>query len=363
MNIIYIFNFQIYKNLTDIKTTGGIETVANHISKELKNRGHNIWKTHEKKKPEWVKKGLVDIIIAPSFDPLTYLHILKFKKKFKNRAAVVIHGQTTIEDLAGNFLPNKPIFNKILKLWLRIIYGTAHLLITPSEYSKKSIENIQKSMTYPIYAVSSGIEIEKFKNKQEYKGNFRNYLYKKYEVPLNATIIINVGLSWKKKGVGTFSEIAKAFPKYYFIWVGPINKNPEIDEALKLSNVIFTGFYEDIREPYYGADVFLSTSFVETLCLPLIEASLCKIPIVTRNLPAYDWLENDQSCCKADDTGDFIRGIEKMLSDSNFRTKITENAYKKAVKLHDSRNTVSKFELLFKHALLIKKIRDRKRKK
>jgi len=361
MNIIFVENFNFYKKRSKIKTVGGIETNTLNIIKELRERGHSIWMPSKETEPEWVKKGEVDLIAGSTFDPLTYLQVKKFKSKFSQRAGVVMHAHTTVEDLKGNFLPDKPIFNDLLKLWLRILYGVAHLVITPSYYSKKCIENIQSSMTYPIYAVSNGIRIDEFKKVENYGPNFRQFLNDKYGVPLKATIIINVGLSWKKKRVDIFGRIAKALPDYYFVWVGPKNKNPDIGEVLKLKNVIFTGFYDDIREPYYGADLFLNTSEVENQGIPLIEAAICKLPIVASNLPAYDWIKHNEGCIKANNLSDYIEGIEKMLGDVNFKKKIIDNAYSKAIELHDFNKIGDKIIKLYRKAIKIKKIWDQKR--
>ena len=174
MNIIFVVNFNIYKKYTKIKNIGGIETNTNDVIKELKLRGHKIWVPEKQpEEPEWVKSGEVDIIAASTFDPLTYLQVGKYKRRFKNKAAVVRHAHTTVEDMVGNILPDKPVFNKLLELWLRIQYGPAHLLITPSEYSKQCLLNMQQSLTYPIYAVSNGIRLENFKEKKEYRESFR----------------------------------------------------------------------------------------------------------------------------------------------------------------------------------------------
>ncbi|MFX1275470.1 MAG: glycosyltransferase family 4 protein [Promethearchaeota archaeon] len=360
MNIIFIVKFNFYKKYTNIKNIGGIETNTNDVIKELRLRGHNLWiPEREPDEPEWVKKGEVDIIATPGYDPLAYLEVHKYKKQCKNNAAIVKHAHTTVEDMVGNILPDKPIFNKILELWLRFQYAPANLLITPSNYSRQCLLKMQKSMTYPIHVVSNGIRLENFKEKREFRSNFRNFLRKEYDVPLEATIILNVGLSWKKKGVDTFSKIAKALPKHYFIWVGPINNNPDIDEALKLKNVIFTGFYDDIREPYYGADIFLNTSRVENQGIPLIEAAVCRLPIVAMNLPAYDWIEHDISCIKAEKIEDFMSGIEKLLKDKDFRIKIVDNAQKKAIELHDFNKIGEKIEFLYKRAIKLKKAKDK----
>ncbi len=363
MNVIFVENFNFYKKRSKIKTVGGIETNTNNLIKELKLRGHNVWMPSKESEPQWVKNGEVDIIAGSTFDPLTYLQVRKFKSRFSLRAAVIMHAHTTVEDLKGNFLPDKPIFNSLLKLWLRILYGAAHLVITPTYYSKKCLENIQNNMTYPIYPVSNGIRLEEFEAKEGYGPKFRKFLNENYNVPLDATIIINVGLSWKKKRVDIFGEIARALPNYYFIWVGPKSKNPDIEKALQLKNVIFTGYYEDIREPYYGADLFLNTSDVENQGIPLIEAAICKLPIVASDLPAYDWIENNEGCIKAKEVSQFIEGIIKIMADSEFKNKIIDNAYKAAVELHDFNKIGDKIISLYNRALKIKQIWDKKRTK
>lgn len=354
MNIIYIVNFHIYKNFTKIKTIGGIETNTRDVIKELRLRGHNVWISTGRDKTNWVKEGDVDLIATSTFDPLTYLELNKYKNKFKS-AACVIHAHTTVEDLKGNFLPDKPIFNLIFKYWLKILYREADLLITPSSYSKRCLEDIQTTQTYPIYAVSNGIRIEEFEPRSYYRKDFRHTLLQNFGVPKNATIIINVGLSWKKKGVDIFGKIAKHFPNYYFVWVGPINKNPDIAIVSELENVIFTGFYEDIREAYYGADLFLNTSRVENQGIPLIEAAICRVPIVAANLPAFDWIEDQKECIKTEKIEDYVNAIKKIFSNVSFREKIIENAYRKAVKLHDFKKIGDKIEELYKRAKLLKK--------
>lgn len=346
---------------SNIETIGGIETTTNWIIEELRNRGHNVWVPSEQDSPEWVTEGNVDIICSSSFDPLTFFQLYQFKNKFSENAAIVQHAHTTYEDLKGNILPDNPIINKILKLWIRLLYSQAHLLITPSEYARKRLINIQKTRTYPIYSVSSGIIIDKFKEKEAYRTNFRTYLNKKFDVPLDATIILNVGLIWKRKRVDTFGEVAKRLPNLYFVWVGPLENEPDIKDVAQLDNVIFTGFYDDIREPYYGSDILLCTSDEENLCLPLIEASLCKLPVVARDIEVFNWLEHNVSAYKGENAYDFVNGINKILSNTEFKNQLVDNACQSAKEQHDFNHTVDKIEEYFNRAINIKHIWDRKR--
>ena len=127
--------------------------------------------------------------------------------------------------------------------------------------------------------------------------------------------------------------------------------------------MIFTGFYDDIREAYYGADLFLNTSWVENQGIPIIEAAICKLPVVARDLSAFDWVVHEHSCYKAKDVAEFVDGITKIISNSNFRKKIVENACGDAMELHDFDKIGEKIEKLYIRAIKVKKIWDRKRNK
>ena len=86
MNIIFVVNLGFYKKRANLPTVGGIEVNTKDVIRELRHRGHNIWiPDWEPIEPEWSKKGEVDIISAPTFDPLTYLKVNKFKKGLKKR--------------------------------------------------------------------------------------------------------------------------------------------------------------------------------------------------------------------------------------------------------------------------------------
>ncbi|MBD3196795.1 MAG: glycosyltransferase [Candidatus Lokiarchaeota archaeon] len=361
MNIIYIVNFHIYKNLKSLPTVGGIEVTTMDIIDELRNRGHNLWVPSEQKRPKWVEDGEVDIICSSSFDPLTFLQVLIYKNKFSDNAAIVQHAHTTYEDLKGNILPDSKLFNLILKSWIRLLYSQAHLLITPSDYARECLEKVQKTRTYPILSVSSGIIIDKFEKKKNYRPKFRKYLQKRHGVPLDATVVLNVGLTWKRKRIDIFGKVANYFPDLHFVWVGPIKENPDVRDTSELDNVIFTGFYDDIREPYYGSDLLFVPSVEENLCLPLIEASLCKLPIVARDIPAFSWLKHNISVYKGNSVDEFVEGIKKIIENKDYKENLVNNACEIAKEKHDFSETVDKIEGYFKKAIIIKNIWNNRR--
>jgi 1,2-diacylglycerol-3-alpha-glucose alpha-1,2-glucosyltransferase len=361
LNIIFIEKFHIYKKYTHVKTVGGIETNTWDVINSLKNKGHNIWvPSKDKIKPQWVQTNKVDIVAGSTFDPLTAFQLWNMRKKYN--AAVVQHAHTTVEDLEGGFLPNLKILTKLTRIYLKYLYSVSHLIITPSEFSKNSIKMLKLNKRPPIHAVSNGIKFEKFKEKKEYRKNFRKFLNKKYNVPLNVKIILNVGFTWKRKGPDEFFKCAKDLSDYWFVWVGPIKENIYVKKALALDNCIFTGYYDDICEPYYGADVLLFPSYVENQGIPLMEAAVCKLPIVARDIEPFNWLVHNKSCYKANNHKEFIHGIEKILSDSDYKNKLIDNAYYSTDNLHNFNKIGEKIEKLYKRAIKLKELFIERRK-
>ncbi|GAH72086.1 unnamed protein product, partial [marine sediment metagenome] len=60
---------------------------------------------------------------------------------------------------------------------------------------------------------------------------------------------------------------------------------------------------------------------------------------------------------------EFVDGISKIVSNSNFRKKIVENACDDAMELHDFDKIGEKIEKLYIKAIKVKKIWDHKRNK
>lgn len=353
LNIIFIENFHIYKKYSQVETVGGIETNTWDVINTLKRKGHNVWiPSEDKQEPKWVQSNEVDIVASSTFDPLTLWQMYNLKKKYN--CTIIQHAHTSLDDMEGGFLPDIKIFNTLMRFYLKYLYSVSHLIITPTEFSKKSLKRLNLKKRPPIYAVSNGIKVEKFKEKKEYRENFRKFLNDKYDIPLDATIILDVGYTWERKGPEEFWKCAKELPEYWFVWVGPIKDFAKTLPPLK--NCIFTGFYKNICEAYYGADLLLFPSLVENQGIPLMEAAICNLPIVTRGIEPIDWLIHDESCVKAKSHKEFINGIEKIFNDSTFREKITKNAYSVTEKLHNFKKIGDKVEKLYYRAIKLKNL-------
>ncbi len=98
------------------------------------------------------------------------------------------------------------------------------------------------------------------------------------------------------------------------------------------------GFVEDIEEFFFGIDLLLVTTHMETQGLPPLEAAATKTPIVVRDIEVFDWLINDVNCYRAGDILGFTTSIDFLLNNEKERNRLVEQAFND-VQQHDIRRT------------------------
>ena len=265
-----------------------------------------------------------DIIHINTIFPESYMIGKKAKKQGKK---VIFHAHSTEEDFRNSFLFSNQVA-PAFKVWLKKVYSSADLILTPTPYSKKLLDNYK--LGKPIVAISNGIELEFFKKDKEAGNKFREH----FGFTKKDKVIIAVGLYIERKGILDFVEMAKRLPEYKFVWFGYTNLNtvpPKIKEAVqtKLDNLFFPGYVERevLKGAYSSANLFWFPTKEETEGIVLLEALAMKIPVLIRDIPIYEgWLEDGKNLYKAKTMEEFedkIKGIvEKKLPD------LTEEGYK-----------------------------------
>ena len=354
MKIIFIEEIDFMKQLMKKETMGGIETNTRDVITELKKKGHEVYVNSD-----IPNGGRPDVVASSTYGPYVQYKLYSLKEKYK--CACVQHAHTTAEDLQGNFLPNIDLFNKtLIPMYIRKLYSYSHIIITPTEYSAHCLKN--SGINKIIRVISNGVKLEKFKPAHgvNHKSRFRDYLLDKYKIDPAIPIIVNCGYTWKRKGLGTFLKVAQDLPQYAFVWVGPIVENEYTKLAQKIPNVTFAGFYDDIRDVYYGGDIFFFPSLVENQGIPLIEAAVCGIPIVTRDILPFAWLTNEIHCYKGKNATDFIEIIPEMLNLGTKKQQMIENAKRLAIDLHDFNKIGARIEEIYYQAEIVRKIYQNK---
>lgn len=287
-----------------------------------------------------------DIIHINTIFPESYLIGKKAKRMGKK---VIFHAHSTEEDFKNSFILSNQVA-PAFKVWLKKVYSSADLVLTPTPYSKKLLENY--NLGKPIVDISNGIELEFFKKDIEAGNKFRE----SFGFSKDDKIIIAVGLYIERKGILDFVEMAKKLKDYKFVWFGYTNLNTvplKIKEAVetKLDNLYFPGYVEReiLKGAYSSADLFWFPTLEETEGIVLLEALAMKIPVLIRDIPIYeDWLEDGKNVYKASNMMEFeekIREIvEKRLPD------LTEEGYKIA-KDRDIKIIGSKLKQIYEDVL------------
>ena len=267
-----------------------------------------------------------DLVHINYYGPKSYLLAKKAKKKGKK---VVYHAHSTEEDFRNSFIFSKQIA-PLFKKWIIKCYNLGDVIITPTPYSKRLLEGY--GIKKHIYAISNGIELDKFKQDKTVKEQFR----KRYNVQKDQKVIIGLGLYIKRKGILDFVELSKRLPEYKFIWFGysPLKASPkEIRDAVntKRDNLLFAGYVEQdlIAEAMNGCDLYIFPTLEETEGIPIIEACACKTKALIRDIPVFeDWLEDGVNVYKAKDVDEFEIKIRDILEGKC--RDLTEEGYKVA---------------------------------
>jgi len=268
-----------------------------------------------------------DIIHLNYYGPNSYSLAKNAKKKGKK---VVYHAHSTEEDFKNGFIFCNQI-SPTFKKWLIKCYSLGDVIITPTPYSKRLLEGY--GIKKKIYAISNGIELDKFKCDPNARENFR----KRYNYSSDDKIIVGIGLYIERKGIVDFVELAKRMPEYKFIWFGysPLTvATKEVRDAVntKLDNLVFAGYVEQniIVEAMNGCDVYLFPTYEETEGIPIIEACACKTTAVIRDIPIFEgWMEDGVNCYKAKTITGFEDKIRKIINKE--LPSLGEEAYKVAI--------------------------------
>ena len=268
-----------------------------------------------------------DIVHINFYGPNSFALAKIEKKKGKK---IVYHAHSTEEDFKNGFIFCKQI-SPAFKKWLIKCYSLGDVIITPTPYSKRLLEGY--GIDRKIYAISNGIELDKFKCDKNARKRFRD----RYSLKKDDKVIVGIGLYIERKGIVDFVELAKRCPEYKFIWFGysPLSAATKaVREAVntKLDNLLFAGYVEQeiIVEAMNGCDIYLFPTFEETEGIPIIEACACKATAIIRDIPVFEgWLEDGVNVYKAKDIDEFYDKLKKVMN--NELPNLGEAAYQVAV--------------------------------
>jgi glycosyltransferase involved in cell wall biosynthesis len=230
--------------------------------------------------------------------------------------------------------------------------------------SKQKIENLEKASTL-VFDAYKTFDILK-KNFRFI--NFKNKIIKiippsidtdlfSYSEPVKKDYyeLFTAGVLDKRKGIDLIIRSLKILEKEGFNVVlkiagdGPERKNLEIlAKKLGLNNVIFLGHIQRkaLINLYRNCDVYVQSSFAETLPSTIREAMSVGRPIVTTNVDVIDeYLRNRENgfLINKRDEYEYADAIAELLSDENLRIKIGLNNRRYAIEKFSVRNVIKQW--------------------
>ena len=137
----------------------------------------------------------------------------------------------------------------------------------------------------------------------------------------------------KRKGIGTFIEIAKYFPEYDFLIVGkPIDDVIKSIKKRAPDNVRLLGYLQEneLIKVYKKCAVYLQPSTHEAFGVSVVEGMLCEcIPVVTNKGALPEIVGNAGVVVEYGNIKDIVMGVKKALELSQkneMRKKAKERA-------------------------------------
>ena len=229
-----------------------------------------------------------------------------------------------------NLVHELPGMVKILKgeEYVKIIANKSDLSVFPSNYVFEKFETMQKVKT-DILIEPQGLynPYTQFNKKES-----RKIIEKKYNIPPEYNIILNVVWGEYSKGFDLFSEVSEKLKNdnYSFIWLG------SVDEELKKNaneDLILPGFISDVNEimTFYDAcDLFLLTSREDPFPSVVLEAFNANKPVIGfENAGGFeDIVINDKSgyLVKFESVNEIINKIKLICENETLKTTLGNNA-------------------------------------
>ncbi len=236
---------------------------------------------------------------------------------------VVMHTHVTAEDFGQSFRLSD-ILATPLRPYLRFAYGLADVLVCPSEYNQQVISEYTD---VPTTVISNGVDREKLAGFETLRSEYKQ----RYE--LTTPTVFLVGHVIKRKGLVTFVNLARRLPDIDFVWFGPLDlelKDRETQQLIETapSNCTFTGYIDDIRGAYAAGDIFLFPTHEENEGIALLEAMAAGKPVIVRNIPTFEWLDDGVDCLKVSSTADIdaFAAAVRELQDPTLRDELGTNA-------------------------------------
>jgi glycosyltransferase involved in cell wall biosynthesis len=173
---------------------------------------------------------------------------------------------------------------------------------------------------------------------------------------------ITIGRLSSEKGhkylIEAFSKVYKIIPNSKLIIIGEGPLRPQLEGLTKkrelADGIIFMGFRENPYKFLSRSDVFVLPSLFEGLPFTLIEALICKIPIISTDCRTgpREILDNGKYgvLTEVANSNDLAEKMIKLTNNSKERERLIENSCKRILEF-DTKNFTANWSKLIENCL------------
>jgi len=219
-----------------------------------------------------------------------------------------------------------------------IYFSRVRYYITVSEWMKRQLQKqYPKISQSPIFVIHNSVDTKLFSP---------NIERKPLEGERTGNLVLFTGRMIAAKGIKYLVEavpkVVREYPETFFVFIGAGNSLPykrRLKEAgVSERNFAFLGYLKErseLIEYYRASSVYLAPTLYENLPIRVLEAMACRIPVVASNVCALpEVIDNGVNgiLIPPGSVDKLVNAICCLLSDSNLRSKMGENARKTILK-------------------------------
>ena len=217
--------------------------------------------------------------------------------------------------------------------------GWNPIIVCPSQWLTDRVKESFLNK-FQLKVIPNAVDTKNFKTKD------KNFIRKKYGIPLEKKIILFVAANLKdeRKGVKYFFESLKNIKNsnYLVLTIGnKINLTEGIKAGVDIRQLGYVYDKETMSDVYNIADIFCITSLDDNFPTTVLESMACGVPVVGFSVGGIpeQVTEDYGILVKPKDTEALAEAVEKLLNDDELRKKFSENCRKRVLQNY----TIEKF--------------------
>lgn len=222
----------------------------------------------------------------------------------------------------------------VLMFLFYLTYHFSNVLVVPSHGLKNYIVSSYRVNRKKIIVINNSVNIDEIQQKSSEQIDIK--------IPTGVKVITSIGRLSNQKNYDLLLRAFREVRKDHKLILLIIGEGPEKTSLAKLAkqlkiqeDVYFLGFKHNPFKYLTVSDMFVHTSFFEGFGNVILEAMLCKIPVIATSCPygPEEIINNGKNgiLIPPDDIQSLVKAMLSLLSDENKRKKLSESGYERAL--------------------------------